>query len=211
MVVPSGGFERFICFQLSLIRTRLQIDAVVHHGGAGTTAAGLKAGRPTMVVPFFGDQPFWGSMVHRMGVGAAPIPFKKLTAQNLADSLLVLIKPEVRVKAEELGVRMCEETGVLNACRSIHRHLPLAQMTCDIFPERLATHFVDLSRTSRITVCHQAMQVLIEQNVVPRRKWKRRQGGFVKWNLDDVPSNSESPLRLEGRPETDFDLFSLKF
>lgn len=89
----------------------LQIDAVVHHGGAGTTAAGLKAGRPTMVVPFFGDQPFWGSMVHRMGVGASPIPFKKLTAANLAKSIMFCCKPEVRAKAEELGVKMREETG----------------------------------------------------------------------------------------------------
>ncbi|KAI9024873.1 hypothetical protein DFJ74DRAFT_767403 [Hyaloraphidium curvatum] len=171
----------------------LQIDAVVHHGGAGTTAAGLKAGRPTMVVPFFGDQPFWGAMVNRMGVGAAPIPFKKLTAQNLAESLRHLIKPEVRAKAEEIGEKMREETGVLNACRSIHRHLPLAQMTCDIFPDRLATHYLAPRAFDKslplISVCKPVRDLLIQTGEVPKSKWKSREGGFVKWNLDDVSRN----------------------
>ncbi|CAL8109143.1 unnamed protein product [Prunus armeniaca] len=47
---------------------------LVHHGVAGTTAAGLKAACPTTIVPFFGDQPFWGQRVHAIGVGPAPIP-----------------------------------------------------------------------------------------------------------------------------------------
>lgn len=166
----------------------LQVDAVVHHGGAGTTAAGLKAGCPTMVVPFFGDQPFWGGMCARMGVGAEPVGFKKLTAEKLAEGIKTLIQPEVRAKAEELGKRMCEETGVLNACRSIHRHLPLKMMTCEVFPQRLATHFADL-KGARIGVCKLVMDLLIERGVVPKNKFKRRTGGFVKWNLDDVASN----------------------
>ncbi|MFN8418241.1 MAG: hypothetical protein U0528_03190 [Anaerolineae bacterium] len=48
--------------------------AVVHHGGAGTTAAGLRAGVPSIIVPFFGDQPFWGQRTAALGVGTAPIP-----------------------------------------------------------------------------------------------------------------------------------------
>ncbi|RKO86480.1 hypothetical protein BDK51DRAFT_19240, partial [Blyttiomyces helicus] len=54
------------------------VSAVCHHGGAGTTAAGLKAGRPTIVVPFFGDQPFWGSMVARSGKSAVKIAWLSL-------------------------------------------------------------------------------------------------------------------------------------
>jgi len=41
--------------------------AVVHHGGAGTTAAGLRAGKPTVICPFIADQPFWGRIIHELG------------------------------------------------------------------------------------------------------------------------------------------------
>ena len=51
-----------------------QVAAVIHHGGAGTTAAGLWAGVPTVIIPFFGDQGFWGQRVAVLGVGTAPIP-----------------------------------------------------------------------------------------------------------------------------------------
>lgn len=47
-----------------------RVDAVIHHGGAGTTAIGLKCGKPTMIVPFFRDQPFWSAMIVRAGAGA---------------------------------------------------------------------------------------------------------------------------------------------
>src|SRR5690606_20447509 len=55
-----------------------RVAAVVHHGGAGTTAAGLRVGKPTVVCPFFGDQPFWGRRIFELGVGPEPIPQKKL-------------------------------------------------------------------------------------------------------------------------------------
>lgn len=63
-----------------------RVRAVIHHGGAGTTAIGLKCGKPTMIVPFFGDQPFWGAMVAKAGAGAdSAIPYKRLTAEILAN------------------------------------------------------------------------------------------------------------------------------
>ena len=65
-----------------------KVSAVVHHGGAGTTAIGLKCGKPTMIVPFFGDQPFWGAMVAQKKAGAHEcIPYKKLTAERLAEGI----------------------------------------------------------------------------------------------------------------------------
>ncbi|KAJ3268223.1 hypothetical protein HDV01_003261, partial [Terramyces sp. JEL0728] len=64
-----------------------KVSAVCHHGGAGTTATGLLKGKPTIVVPFFGDQPFWGAMIARMKVGPEPIHNKKLNADNLAEAL----------------------------------------------------------------------------------------------------------------------------
>jgi sterol 3beta-glucosyltransferase len=64
-----------------------QMAAVVHHGGSGTTAAGLRAGVPSILVPFFGDQPYWGRRVHALGVGPRPIQRKKLTVSKLADAI----------------------------------------------------------------------------------------------------------------------------
>ena len=55
---------------------------MVHHGGAGTTAAGLKAAKPTLVCPFFGDQFFWGEMVRRSGAGCAPCPIAQARSPN---------------------------------------------------------------------------------------------------------------------------------
>jgi len=61
-----------------------RVAAEVHHGGAGTTAAGLRASVPTVVIPFSTEQAFWGRRVHDLGVGPAPIPRSKLTVDRLA-------------------------------------------------------------------------------------------------------------------------------
>ncbi len=62
-------------------------STVVHHGGAGTTAAGLRAGVPSIIVPFHGDQPFWGRVIHERGLGPRPLPRPRLTAVALAEAL----------------------------------------------------------------------------------------------------------------------------
>jgi sterol 3beta-glucosyltransferase len=90
-----------------------RMAAIVHHGGAGTTAASLRAGVPTIVVPFFGDQPFWGQRVADLGVGTAPIPRKKLTAENLAHAMdRTVTDPNMRQRARELGQKIRTEDGV---------------------------------------------------------------------------------------------------
>lgn len=93
-----------------------RMSAVVHHGGAGTTAAGLRAGRPTVVCPFMGDQPFWGNRVHVLGVGPKPIPQKKLTVKKLANALrAVTSNVAMRKRAESLGDQIRHEDGISNA------------------------------------------------------------------------------------------------
>ena len=72
-----------------------RVAAVVHHGGAGTTSAGLRAGVPSVVVPFFGDQPYWGLRVADLGVGPVPIPRKKLTVERLAQAIQTAVTDEV--------------------------------------------------------------------------------------------------------------------
>lgn len=109
-----------------------RVAAVVHHGGAGTTAAGLKAGRPTLVVPFFGDQHFWGAMVHRAGVGPPPCPVHALSVQVLQEALDTLLSTSVVEAAASLGAELRKEDGCDAAVEAFYRHLPLTRMLCDV-------------------------------------------------------------------------------
>lgn len=98
--------------------------AVIHHGGAGTTAAGLRAGKPTLVCPFFGDQPFWGRRVYELGVGPQPIPQKKLSIENLTQAMRQLTSDEIiRQKAQALGEKIQTEDGVRRAVEIITDYL----------------------------------------------------------------------------------------
>ena len=90
-----------------------RMAAVVHHGGAGTTAAGLRAGVPSVVIPFFGDQPYWGSRVADLGVGPAPIPLRKLTVDRLSQAIQTAVSdPAMRQRSTEMGEIIRAEDGV---------------------------------------------------------------------------------------------------
>lgn len=90
--------------------------AVVHHGGSGTTAAGLRAGVPNVVIPHFGDQPMWGARVAALGAGPPPIPRQELTSERLASTITVATTdPAVRDRARLIGERIRAERGVERA------------------------------------------------------------------------------------------------
>ncbi len=89
--------------------------AVVHHGGAGTTAAALRAGVPQATVPHIADQPYWGRRVHELGVGAAPLPRKRFGPETLEAALEVALSPEVGRAASALGRRVRDEDGAGDA------------------------------------------------------------------------------------------------
>ncbi|NJK79885.1 MAG: glycosyltransferase family 1 protein [Chloroflexaceae bacterium] len=100
------------------------VAAVVHHGGAGTTAAGLRAGRPTIICPFFGDQHFWGERVRRLGVGTQAIPQKELTVDKLAAALRTVTSDSaIQARAAALGAKLRAEDGVSNAVHLIEHYL----------------------------------------------------------------------------------------
>jgi UDP:flavonoid glycosyltransferase YjiC (YdhE family) len=87
--------------------------AVVHHGGAGTTAAGLRAGVPSLLVPHIGDQYFWAKRVEELGVGPKSIPRRKLTAERLAKAItLATTDQNMRSRAATLGECIQAEDGV---------------------------------------------------------------------------------------------------
>ncbi|TKY46033.1 Sterol 3-beta-glucosyltransferase UGT80B1 [Spatholobus suberectus] len=101
-----------------------QCSALVHHGGAGTTATGLKAGCPTTIVPFFGDQFFWGDRIYQKGLGPAPIPISQLSLENLSNAIKFMLQPEVKSRAMEIAKSIENEDGVTAAVDAFHRNLP---------------------------------------------------------------------------------------
>lgn len=139
------------------------VAAVVHHGGAGTVACGLRNGCPTTVIPFFGDQPFWGDMIAAAGAGPEPIHHKSLTAQNLADAISFCLTPEAHAAAKAIASQMVCESGVSNAVHSFHANLPLEVMQCSLLPDHVAswTHKNTKARLSKL-----AAQLLIENGII---------------------------------------------
>lgn len=90
-------------------------SAAIHHGGAGTTAASLRAGLPTAIMPFFGDQPFWARRVQQLGVGPAPLDRKRLTVDAVAATLAAMDDPGMRQRAAAIGTEIRREDGVAAA------------------------------------------------------------------------------------------------
>lgn len=139
------------------------VSAVIHHGGAGTTAAGLALGRPTVVVPFFGDQTFWGSIVSRAGAGPNPIPWKRLTAEKLADAIRFALRESTKEKAAEIGENMRQEEGVRNAVCSFYGHIDEEALRCALCPSRPAVWWVT---HSHIKLSAFAATVLVETGLL---------------------------------------------
>lgn len=92
--------------------------AAVHHGGAGTTAASLEAGIPTVICSFFADQPFWGRRVEHLGVGAH-LPRAKMTRQSLRNAVRTALTYDVRGRAEEIGAKLRAEDGNARAVETL--------------------------------------------------------------------------------------------
>ncbi|NIO04363.1 MAG: glycosyltransferase [Proteobacteria bacterium] len=103
-----------------------QMSAVVHHGGTGTTGAGLRAGVPSVIVPFFADQPFWAWRVRELRVGPRPIPQKKLSAEQLTAAIHeTTSNREMKMRAAALGQRIQAEDGVAQAVAALNHHLAI--------------------------------------------------------------------------------------
>jgi sterol 3beta-glucosyltransferase len=100
-----------------------KMKILIHHGGAGTTAAGLTAGKPTIIIPHNADQPAWGLRVYELGVGAIPIKKTKLTAEKLASAISFALQPSIIANAEKLGVELRKESGVEKAVDVINNYL----------------------------------------------------------------------------------------
>jgi sterol 3beta-glucosyltransferase len=101
-----------------------RMAAVVHHGGAGTTGAALRAGVPSSVVAHIGDQWFWGRRLHETGVGAAPMRRHQLTEARLTETLNTLSNDStIRTHVAQMGERIRAEDGISNAVKAFKRIL----------------------------------------------------------------------------------------
>ena len=109
-----------------------QVAAVVHRGGGGTTAAGLRAGKPTVICPFIGDQPFWGRVIHKQGLGPRPIPQQGLTVDGLAAAIMAAVgEPAIARRAAAMGEQIRAEDGLANAVEIIERNWPAGHRAQD--------------------------------------------------------------------------------
>lgn len=163
--------------------------AVCHHGGAGTTAVGLRYGLPTIIVPFFGDQYFWGGIVSASGAGPPPVPIGTLTAAALAEAITFALQPAVCARAAALGERVRAEKGDEEAVVAFYRRLPLASMRCSIDASHLARY---RCTECGIALCRMCDAVI--HGAPARAAHIRKLVGHVAWNV----SGSASMLdRLE--------------
>lgn len=96
-----------------------RVSVAVHHGGAGTTAAAVRAGIPSVIVPFYGDQPFWARCLHRKGVAPAALNRKTLSSEAMAGALKAAQHPAMMRNALELGLAVRAEDGVGEALRCL--------------------------------------------------------------------------------------------
>ncbi|CCM01613.1 uncharacterized protein FIBRA_03674 [Fibroporia radiculosa] len=102
-----------------------RVDAACHHGGAGTTGASLRAGIPTIIRPFFGDQFFWADRVEAMGIGSA---VRKLTVESLTQALITATTDQRQIqRAKAVGEQIRNEDGAATAIEAIYRDLEYAR------------------------------------------------------------------------------------
>lgn len=105
-----------------------KVAATVIHGGAGTCAASLRAGKPTIVIPFMGDQSFWGEQIYKQGAGPKPIPYKSLNALKLAKSINEAVNNIQMIEsANHIGEILRNENGAALAAEKIHLYLQSKQ------------------------------------------------------------------------------------
>ncbi|CAH0031058.1 unnamed protein product [Clonostachys rhizophaga] len=143
-----------------------RVAAVVHHGGAGTTACGLRYGKPTTIIPFFGDQPFWGNVVAKAGAGPEPIPYRFLTSQNLKQALEYCLTSGAVEAARRIADSIIHEDGVTAAVQAFHTNLPLAKMRCDFRP-KLTASLCYRKGKREVKMCKQAAAVLAKEQCLP--------------------------------------------
>lgn len=162
-----------------------RIDAACHHGGAGTTGASLRAGIPTIIKPFFGDQFFWADRVEALGIGSG---VRKLTVDTLSDALIAATTDQKQIdRARLVGENIRSENGVATAVEAIYRDLDYARSLI----KRAGDHEHDSSESAPKEK---------RRSFSPRRRSKRS---------DPSPPSSPRSVKSEARgPASDWSVIS---
>jgi sterol 3beta-glucosyltransferase len=100
-----------------------RVSAVCHHGGAGTSASGFRAGVPSIIIPFSNDQFAWACRSFDLGVGAKPLNRKKLSAKDLADAIDYVLSDRIEANARALSLKMMTEDGAGDCAKVIVKSL----------------------------------------------------------------------------------------
>jgi len=145
------------------------VSCVVHHGGAGTSAIGIAMGKPTVVVPFFGDQPFWGAMIYRAGAGPEPLPFKKMNEHILAKSITRALQPDIQAAVKTMSKSIAGEDGAAEAALDFHKMLNYDSMRCLLCPDKVAVWRV---RKTKLRLSGLAVSTLIDNNLLKLQSLK---------------------------------------
>ena len=103
----------------------------------------MRAGKPTIIVPFFGDQFFWGNVVAKLGVGPSPLPGKHVTVDALAEAFTIAHAPTIRAAAERMSAALDRENGCATALRLFNSHLPVVRLHSDLESTFAASYRID--------------------------------------------------------------------
>ena len=101
-----------------------QMSAIIHHRGAGTTGTALSAGIPSIVIPHFGDQYYWGRRVAELGAGPESIARKKLSIERLSEAIVTATTDQrIRERARDIGAQIRAEDGIGQAVQAIRKYI----------------------------------------------------------------------------------------
>lgn len=170
--------------------------AVCHHGGAGTTAAGLRAGLPTIVVPFFGDQFFWGQVVMDAGAGRT-LPADELAAAALAEAFAFCLGGDAKACAERLGETLRADDGVAMVIDDVHGRLPLAAMRCASDAAHLATSWCATCGTVVCEACRTRDHAAHATHPYRWVDWSIRPPQSLLGKLRELVSDAAEALRAD--------------
>ena len=95
---------------------------LIHHGGAGTTSAGLRAGIPQVVIPFMADQPFWGNRVNAIGVAPKPIRVNQISVDKMVSAIVGAESKTILERAQSIGQKIRSEDGIMRAVELIESY-----------------------------------------------------------------------------------------
>lgn len=180
-------------------------SAVVHHGGAGTTANGLIAGKPTLIVPFFGDQFFWGKMIHEQGAGAAPLPHKSFTVDDFVSRIHETLN--CKEKAKEIKKKIENENGIKSAIDVIHNTILNNynhEICCDICNELEIKNECKTISPAQVICLDCKLKFCGKHNYISHfmipdlMHHRRHRNRVVHWNIDGSNSGKNIHAVVDG-------------